>query len=222
MGGGHRRPPRPLDDGPGAGPARPDAQKKTLIARERDEAARATWRAEAAGLAPADLVFLDETATPTTLTPLRARAPRGERAVGRVPRGHRRHVSWLATLTAGGIGESLVVEGAVDRAVFDAFVERLLVPSLRPGQVVVLDNLSVHKSPRARRLVEAAGCRLAFLPPYSPDLNPIEQAFAKCKQALRRQAARSFDAQIAAVGAALAAVTPADAAGFFRAAGYPE
>jgi transposase len=174
-----------------------------------------------AGVDPADLVFLDETATPTTLAPLRARAPRGERAVGRVPRGRREHVSWLATLTRDGVGESLLVPGAVDRAAFDAFVARALVPSLRPGQVVVLDNLSVHKSPAARRLVEAAGCRLVFLPTYSPDLNPIELAFAKCKQALRRLEPRSFEAVVGAVGAALAAVTPGDARAFFRAAGYP-
>ena len=174
-----------------------------------------------AGVDAADLVFLDETATPLTLTPARARAPRGERAVGRVPRGRREAVSWLATLTPVGIGEGLLVPGAVDRAAFDAFVERLLVPSLRPGQVVVLDNLSVHKSPVARRLVEAAGCRLVFLPTYSPDFNPIEAAFAKCKQALRRAAPRSFDAVVAAVGEALAAVTPAAAAAFCQAAGDP-
>ena len=174
-----------------------------------------------AGVDPADLVFLDETATPTTLTPLRARAPRGERAVGRVPRGRREHVSWLATLTPAGVGESLLVPGAVDRAAFDAFVERLLVPCLRPGQVVVLDNLSVHKSARARAAVEAAGCRLVFLPTYSPDYNPIEFAFATCKQRLRRLQARSFDAVVAAVGEALASVTASDARAFYRAAGYP-
>ena len=169
----------------------------------------------------ADLVFLDETATPTKLTPTRARAPRGRRAVGRVPRGHRPHVSWLATLTPAGIGASVLVPGAVDRPAFDAFVAQLLVPALRPGQVVVLDNLSVHKSAGARRLVEAAGCRLVFLPTYSPDFNPIEQAFAKCTQALRRLQARTYDALVPAVGEALATVTPQDTAGFFRAAGYP-
>ena len=174
-----------------------------------------------AAVDPADLVFLDETAAPTTLVPLYARAPRGQRAVGRVPRGRREHVSWLATLTPRGVGESLLIPGAVDRAAFEAFVERVLVPSLRPGQVVVLDNLSVHKSARARAAVERAGCRLVFLPTYSPDLNPIELAFAKCKQALRRAGPRSFDAVVGAVGAALAAVPPADARAFFRAAGYP-
>ena len=174
-----------------------------------------------AGVDPADLVFLDETATPTTMTPPYARAPRGERAVGPVPQGRREHASWLATPTPLGIDPSVPVPGAVDRAAFAAFVERLLVPTLRPGQLVVLDNLSVHKSARARAAIEAAGCRLVFLPTYSPDFNPIELAFAKCKQALRRAGPRSFDAVVGAVGSALAAVTPADARAFFRAAGYP-
>ena len=174
-----------------------------------------------AAVDPADLVFLDETATPTTLTPLWARAPRGERAVGRVPRGRRTHVSWLAALTPGGIGPSVLVEGAVDRDAFDAFVVQLLAPSLRPGQVVVLDNLSVHKSAAARAALEAAGCRLVFLPTYSPDFNPIELAFAKAKAALRRAEARSVAAVVDAVGAALSAVTAADARAFYRHAGFP-
>jgi len=174
-----------------------------------------------AAVDPADLVFLDETATPTTLTPLRARAPRGQRAVGRVPRGRRTHVSWLATLTPTGIGPSVLVEGAVDRDAFDAFVVRVLAPSLRPGQIVVLDNLSVHKSAVARAAVEAAGCRLVFLPTYSPDFNPIELAFAKAKGALRRAEARSVEAVVTAVGSALASVTTADARAFYRHAGFP-
>jgi len=127
-----------------------------------------------------------------------------------VPRGRREHVSWLATLTPAGVGESVLVPGPVDRAAFEAFVERLLVPSLRPGQAVVLDNLSVHKSAAARAAVEAAGCRLVFLPTYSPDFNPIEQAFAECKAALRKAEPRPFDA-----------VAEADARAFYRDAGYP-
>ena len=174
-----------------------------------------------AAVAPADLVFLDETATPTTLTPLRARAPRGQRAVGRVPRGRRTHVSWLAALTLAGIGPSVLVEGAVDRDAFDAFVIQLLVPALRQGQVVVLDNLSVHKSAAARRAIEAAGCRVVFLPTYSPDFNPIELAFAKTKQALRRAEARSVAAVVTTVGATLATVSAADAHAFYRHTSYP-
>lgn len=170
---------------------------------------------------PVDLVFLDETSTPITLTPLRARAPRGQRAVGRVPRGQRPHISWLATLTVTGIGESVVVPGAVDGQVFDLFVARVLVPRLRPGQIVIWDNLGVHKSPRARRLIEQAGCRIVFLPTYSPDFNPIEQAFAKTKQALRRIGARSWESVVAAVGQALVTVTAADARAFFAQAGFP-
>ena len=174
-----------------------------------------------AAVDPVDLVFLDETATPTTLTPLRARAPRGRRAVGRVPRGRRLHVSWLAALTLTGIGPSVLVEGAVDRDAFDAFVVQLLVPALRPGQVVVLDNLSVHKSTAARTAIEAAGCRVVFLPTYSPDFNPIEFAFAKTKQALRRAEARSVEVVVATIGATLATVSAADAQAFYRHAGYP-
>ena len=174
-----------------------------------------------AALDPADLVFLDETSTPITLTPLRARAPRGQRAVGRVPRGKRPHIAWLATLTATGLGESLVVDGPVDGRVFAAFVERVLLPSLHPGQIVVLDNLSVHKSAHVRQRIEAAGCRLIFLPSYSPDFNPIEPAFAKIKQALRRREARSWEAVVAAIGDLLATITPADARAFFADAGFP-
>ena len=173
------------------------------------------------GIDPARLVFLDETSTPITLTPLRARAPRGQRAVGRVPHRRRPHISWLATLTPTGIGESLVVPGAVDRQVFDLFVERLLAPSLRPGQIVILDNLKVHESAKARSLIEAAGCHLVFLPTYSPDFNPIEPAFAKSKQALRRIGARSWETVVAAIGQALVTVTAADARAFFADAGFP-
>lgn len=173
------------------------------------------------GIDPTRLVFVDETSTPLSLTPLRARAPRGQRAVGHVPHGKRLHLSWLATLTCAGIGESLVVQGAVDRLVFDVFVRRVLVPSLQPGQIVVLDNLSVHKSATAKALIEAAGCHLVFLPTYSPDMNPIEQAFAKIKQALRRIQARSWNTMVPAIGHALLAITPADARAFFAAAGFP-
>jgi transposase len=173
------------------------------------------------GIDPARLVFLDETSTPITLTPLRARAPRGQRAVGSVPRGQRPHIAWLATLTSRGIGESLLVRGTIDQRVFATFVERVLVPSLHPGQIVILDNLAVHKSAPARALIEEAGCHLVFLPPYSPDCNPIELAFAKIKQALRRRSARSWEAVVAAVADLLPAITATDAQAFFADAGFP-
>jgi transposase len=206
---------------PAAGQARAPAQKKTLIARERDEAERDAFRESLAGLDPAALLFLDETSAPTTLTPVRARAPRGERAVGRVPRGRRTQVTLIAALAPTGVVAPMLLEGALDRLAFDAWIGTQLVPALRPGQTVLCDNLSLHKSATARRLVEAAGCALRFLPRSSPDLNPIEPAYAKVKQALRRAEARTVDALETAAKPALAAVTAADARAFFADAGYP-
>ncbi len=173
-----------------------------------------------AAVAPQRFVFLDETAAPTTLTRLRARAPRGERAIGRVPYKRWESVTVLASLTTTGMGATMVLKGALARESFEAYVEQLLLPSLIPGQIVILDNLPVHKSARARRLIEAAGCRVLFLPAYSPDFNPIELAFAKLKQHLRTAAARTFAAIVAATGPALEAITAADARGFFAHSGY--
>ena len=171
-------------------------------------------------MAPQRFVFLDETATPTTLTRVRARAPRGERAIGAVPHKRWESVTLLASLTTTGMGAAMVLEGALARESFDAYIEQLLLPTLVPGQIVILDNLPVHKSARARTLIEAAGCELRFLPSYSPDFNPIEQAFSKLKQTLRGVAARSFAGIVTATGPALDAVTPADARGFFGHCGY--
>jgi len=155
------------------------------------------------------------------LTPARARAAGGQRAYGTIPRGRREAISWLATLTVTGLGESLLVRGAVDRLVFEPFVERVLAPTLRPGHIVVLDNLSVHKSATAKACIEAAGGHLVFLPTYSPDFNPIEQAFAKTKQALRRVGARSFETIASALSATLPTITSTDAQAFFADAGFP-
>jgi transposase len=191
-----------------------------LSAREQDPVARAVWREAMAATDPASLIFLDETGTPTTLTPLRARTRRGQRAIGRIPRGSWTTVSLLATLTPAGLGPGLQVPGAVDRQVFETFVARILVPALQPGQTVVLDNLSVHKSATARRLIEAAGCRLVFLPTYSPDFNPIELAFGKLKHLLRRAEARSIQAIFTATHENYAKITAADAQSYYRTAGY--
>jgi transposase len=169
---------------------------------------------------PRMMIFLDETSTPTTMTPLRARSLRGTRVVARVPRGKWQSVTLLASLTATGWGPGFQFAGALDRDAFEAFVEDILVPTLTPGQLVVLDNLSVHKSAPARARIEAAGCRLVFLPTYSPDFNPIEQAFAKLKQALRRAKARTVDAILTATEAAYPLITAADTCGFFRDCGY--
>ncbi len=154
------------------------------------------------------------------MTRRQARAPRGQRAIGHVPRNHGPNVSLIATLTRDGMGPAAVLEGAVDRLALEAYLEQILVPALRPGQVVVLDNLSVHRGARVRALIEAAGCRLLFLPAYSPDYNPIELAFAKLKAYLRRVGARSFDTLVTAIGTALTTIPAADARAFFAAGGY--
>jgi len=130
-------------------------------------------------------------------------------------------VTLICALTPDGMAAPVLLPGALDRDAFDTWVAEQLVPALRPGQTVLLDNLSVHKSATARQLVADAGCTLRHLPTYSPDMNPIEQAFAKVKAGLRRAEARDFDALVAAAKPALDAVTPADARGFYRAAGYP-
>jgi transposase len=154
------------------------------------------------------------------LTRLRARAPRGERAIGRVPHKRWHRVTLLASITTRGMGAAMVLDGALARESFDAYVEQLLVPTLVPGQVVVLDNLPVHKSARARALIEDTGCSVLFLPAYSPDFNPIELAFAKIKQTLRGRAERTLTGVIAATAPALDAVTAADARGFFAHCGF--
>jgi transposase len=197
------------------------AQKKTLKAAERNDRARARWREETASLAPAELLFLDETSTHTGFTRLRARAPRGERAHGTAPRNHGPNVTLLAVLGPAGMVTSVAIPGAATRAVFDAFVAQFLAPLLRPGQTVILDNLSVHKSAGAAARIEAAGGRLVFLPPYSPDFSPIEPIFAKVKTALRAAAARTPDDLLTATKAALDAVTAQDAAGCYADCGYP-
>ena len=126
----------------------------------------------------------------------------------------------LASITHRGVGPCLAVEGATRREVFEAYLERVLAPSLRPGQILVMDNLSAHKGGRVREIVEAAGCGLAYLPAYSPDLNPIEQAFAKVKGLLRKAEARTREALVEAMGQALDELTPRDVRGFFGHCGY--
>jgi len=141
--------------------------------------------------------------------------------VGTVPRGRWEQVTLICALTPDGMAAPVLLPGPLDRDAFDTWVAEQLVPALRPGQTVLLDNLSVHKSATARRLVAAAGCELRHLPTYSPDMNPIEQAFAKIKAAVRRAEARDIEALVAAAKPAVAAVTAADARGFYDAAGYP-
>jgi hypothetical protein len=128
---------------------------------------------------PKRLVFVDEMGTHTSLAPLYAYAPVGERAFFEIPRNRGKNTTLLASLRGGGMGPSMAVEGATTSRVFETYVERLLAPTLKPGQVVVMDNLGAHRPRRVRELIKARGCELIYLPPYSPDLNPIEEAFAK-------------------------------------------
>jgi transposase len=198
-----------------------DLQAKTVAASERDERARSDWRERVAVLDPGRLVFVDECGSNVGLTPLRARAPRGERARGKAPRNRGKNTTLLASMSAVGMGPCVAVEGATTARVFEAYVGQVLAPALRPGQVVVLDNPGAHKGDRVRELLEARGCELLFLPAYSPDFSPIEEAFSKLKARLRRERARTKEALLEAIGRALDAVSGRDARGFFGHCGYP-
>lgn len=166
-------------------------------------------------------MFVDESGFHTSMTPLRARAPRGERAYGKVPRKRGRNQTLIASITLGGaMGVAISIEGATDAELFEAYVERFLAPTLSAGQVVVLDGLGAHRTGRVRDLVEARDADLVFLPPYSPDLNPIEEAFSKVKGIVRKVGARTRGTLDEAIGEALSAVTSEDAAGWFRHCGY--
>ncbi len=190
-------------------------------ASERDEFLRAAWRVVVAReICTERLVFVDECSTNTSLAPLYAWSRRGERALCSVPRNWGANVTLLASMSVGGMGPCLAVEGPTTREVFETYLERVLAPSLRRGQVVVMDNLSSHKGSRVRELIEQRGCRLVYLPPYSPDFNPIEEAFAKIKALLRKAGGRTRETLIEAIGRALEAVRGKDAGGFFEHRGY--
>ncbi len=190
-------------------------------ASERDEFLRSAWRALVAGrLEARRFVFVDEMGTNTSLSPLYGWTRRGQRAYFEAPRNWGANVTLLSSMSLEGMGPSLAVEGSTTREVFEAYVGRVLAPELRPDQIVVMDNLSAHKGSRVRELIEERGCELLYLPPYSPDLNPIEEAFSKVKGVLRRAEARSREALIEAMGVALSAVSSRDAKGFFAHRGY--
>ncbi len=198
-----------------------EPKKRSLGARERDEFLRAAWRLLFAERVDAKrLVFVDEMGANVSLCPIYAWSRRGERAHAKAPRNWGKNVTLLASITAGGVGPCLAVEGPTTREVFETYLERVLAPVLRPGQTVVVDNLSAHKGGRVKEIVEARDCELVYLPPYSPDLNPIEQTFSKIKGLLRRAEARTREALIEAMGRALEAVTVRDVLGFFAHCGY--
>ena len=196
-------------------------QKKSQIASEREEEARGLWRWLASRFDARRLVFVDESGFHTSMTRSRARAPRGKRAYGKVPRNRGKNTTLIAAITLeGGMGISMAVEGATDALAFEAYVEHFLAPTLEKGQVVVLDGLGAHRTQKVRELIEARGADLVFLPSYSPDLNPIEEAFSKIEALVRKEGARVREALVEAIGRALAAVTIEDAAGRFAHAGY--
>jgi transposase len=174
----------------------------------------------AAAVKPERLLFVDECGLHTSLAPIYGYAPKGECLTLSIPRNRGKNTTLLSSMTIEGMGPSLAVEGATTARVFQTYVEKVLVPSLRTGQIVVMDNLGAHRPKRIRELIEHQGCELLYLPAYSPDYNPIEEAFAKIKNLLRKAAARSKEALVEAMGAALSAVTAADAQGFFEHAGY--
>jgi transposase len=182
--------------------------------------ARDAWFGKFADVALADLVFLDEFGATTDMTRTHGRGPVGERVVCAAPHGHWKCLTAVAAMTLAGVVTSCVFDGPVDTDLFVAFVGTFLVPQLRPGQVVVFDNLSPHRSPRVTAAVEAAGCRVVRLPPYSPDFNPIEMAIHKVKALLRKEEARTVDALVEAIGRGVASVTPQDAEAFMRHCGY--
>jgi transposase len=166
------------------------------------------------------LVFVDEMGTNVSLSPIYGWSRKGERAYCSVPRNRGKNTTVLASMSVEGMGPSLAVEGATNANVFETYVERVLAPTLREGQVVIMDNLSAHKGERIRELIEGRGCELLYLPSYSPDLNPIEEAFSKIKNLLRKAEARSREALLEAIGTAISAISAQDARGFFEHCGY--
>jgi len=197
------------------------------VAQERDRSdvrlARHLWitrRQKHMRGEPHRLVFLDETSIKTNLTRLRGRAPVGERVHGSVPFGKWRTQTFIAGLTSDQLIAPWVIDGAINQAAFEAYVETQLAPRLRPGTIVILDNLSVHRSPRAAETLKQCHCWFLFLPPYSPDLNPIEQAFSKIKAHLRRIGARTYDDLINATGDVCDLFDTTECWNFLKAAGY--
>jgi transposase len=195
-----------------------------LRAAEQDRAdiakAREEWRASQPDLNPEHLVFIDETGAKTNLTRLYGRAPRGQRLIAPVPHGHWMTTTFVAALRHNEITAPCVFDGPMDGASFLTYVEHFLAPTLRQGDVVVMDNLASHKVAGVKEAIEWAGATLRYLPAYSPDLNPIEQAFAKLKAALRKAAARTFDALIEAIADALASFTSQECANYLANSGY--
>jgi transposase len=200
---------------------------KTLRASEHDrpdiKQAREEWtstRQPIMRLEPHRLVFLDETGTTTKMTRLRGRSPKGQRLLSKAPFGHWKTQTFIAGLRCDALTAPFVIDAPMDRRIFKTYVETQLAPTLKPGDVVVLDNLPAHKSAAAEQAIRAKGAWLLFLPPYSPDLNPIEMAFAKLKALLRARAVRTIDALWRAIGEICDLFSPQERQNYFDAAGY--
>jgi transposase len=200
------------------------AQKKTAHAAEQDRPdvvkRRQEWFEGQVDLDPERLVFIDETWASTSMARLHGRAPKGERLRAGMPHGHWKTTTFVAGLRLTGMMATMVLDGPINRDAFQAYVEQVLVRELRPGDIVIMDNLSSHKGVAIRQAIEAAGASLLFLPPYSPDFNPIENAFAKLKALLRAAAERTVDALWTTIGSLIDRFTPDECANYFAAAGY--
>jgi transposase len=181
---------------------------------------RRRWRALQPRLDPERLVFIDETWVKTNMAPLRGWGPKGARLIGRAPAGRWRTLTFLAALRTGGLAAPCVFDGPINGEAFRAWVGQLLLAELKAGDIVVMDNLGSHKGAEVRRLIRSVGARAWFLPPYSPDLNPIEQTFAKIKHAMRAAQERTVDAVTRRAGAIVAAISPSECRNYVRNAGY--
>jgi transposase len=199
-------------------------KKKSRRAAEPDRPdvvqARAEWRAKQPGMKPGQLVFIDETWTKTNMTRLYGRAPGGKRLIEAVPHGHWKTATFIGTLRCDGLSATGVFNGAINGEMFLAYVEQVLVPTRKPGEMVIMDNLRCHKVAGVREAIEAAGASVMFIPPYSPDLNPIELAFAKLKALLRARAIRTVEALWNALGNLVDCFAPDECVNFFRHDGY--
>ncbi len=181
---------------------------------------RQAWFDDQLNLDPERLVFIDETWASTNMARRHGRCTRGERLRVGVPHGHWKTTTFVAGLRNRGLTAPFVLDGPINRIAFETYVEEVLVPELGSGDIVIMDNLSSHKGPRVRQMIEAAGASLLFLPPYSPDFNPIENAFSKLKAHLRKAAERTVDGLWSAIGRVIDLFTPAECRNYFKAAGY--
>jgi len=181
---------------------------------------REAWFASQTDLDPARLVFIDETWATTNMTRSHGRSRRGERLRMGYPHGHRKTTTLVAGLRLDGMVAPMVLDGPINGDWFEAYIRQILIPDLKAGDIVIMDNLSSHKRPAVQAMIEAAGAELRFLPPYSPDFNPIENAFAKLKALLRKAAERTVDGLWNAIGNLVDVFTPTECANYFAAAGY--